>query len=138
MTSLFTNSEQTPSCGESGDDDLLGESAGGGDGAATEAGQVVAIGASDFLDEAELAQAFEIAGDTGGGAIRQERLQIGAAHAADVERRALQGAQQRTLGLVEEVEAFDAMAIDLSRGAVSLSRLRWPAEKSSSAERNSR
>ena len=113
MTSLFTNSEQILSCGKSGDDDLFGDSASGGDGATAEAGQVIAVSTGDLLDEAEVAQASEITGDAGGRQMGKKRFQVGTTHTTDVELRTLQGAQQRMLGLVEEVEALDAMAIDL-------------------------
>ena len=104
MTSLFTNSEQILSYGKSGDDELLGDSAGGGDGATAEAGEVIAIGAGDFLDEAEVAQASEITGDAGDGHLREKRFQIGTANTTDVELRTLQGAQQGMLGLVEKLK----------------------------------
>ena len=89
MTSLFTNSEQILSYGESRDDDLLGQTAGGCDGIATEAGQVVAVSVGDFLDEAEVAQASQVTDDAGCGQGREKRFQTGAAHATDVELRTL-------------------------------------------------
>ena len=74
MTSLFTNSEQTLSYGESRDDDVFRKFAGSRDGIAADASEVIAVGADDLLDEAEVAQAFEITGDAGGGQVRQVRF----------------------------------------------------------------
>lgn len=90
MTLLFTNSEQILSCGKSRDDDWFGNAAGGGDGITTEASQVIAGRVGGSLDE----------------------FQVGTTHAVDVETRTLPGAQRSMLGLVEEVEALDAMTID--------------------------
>ena len=67
---------------------------------------------SDFLDEAQDTETFQVAGDTGHGEVGQEGFEIGTAHATDVELRALQGAEQGVLSLVEEVEALDAMTVD--------------------------
>lgn len=56
MTSLCTDSDQTLSDGGSRDDDLLGESAGGGDGVAAGSGEAIAIGSAKLPDEADRAQ----------------------------------------------------------------------------------
>ena len=55
----------------------MGESAGGGDGAAAETGEVMAAGMGDFLDEAEGPQAPKSAGDAGGRHFRQGEYFIG-------------------------------------------------------------
>ena len=57
MTLLFTNCEQTLSCRESRNDDLLGNWASGGDSTKTDASEV-AVRADDLLDETEVAQRF--------------------------------------------------------------------------------
>jgi len=44
--------------------------------------------------------------------VHENGFQVGTAQAVDVELRTLQGAQQGMLGLVEEIEALDAMTID--------------------------
>ncbi|MBU0501525.1 MAG: hypothetical protein KJ558_08105 [Gammaproteobacteria bacterium] len=112
MTSLFTKFDQTLSNGECRDDDLLSDAAGGGNGTATGASEVITIGADDLFDQAEITQAFQISGDAGHGQVRQKRFQISSSYAPNVELWMLQGAQQIMLGLVEEIEPFDAMAVD--------------------------
>lgn len=84
MTSLFTNSEQIFSYGESRDDELLGDFACGGDGATAKAGQVIAIGSDNLFYEAEIVQMSEVAGNSGCGQILEKRHQIGAANTVDV------------------------------------------------------
>jgi len=57
MTQIFTFPEQIWSrgrVGESRDDGLFSDSTSGGNGRATQAGEVVAIAMNDLLDEAEL------------------------------------------------------------------------------------
>jgi hypothetical protein len=82
------------------------ERARGGDGCTAQAGQVVAIGAGDLLDQTEQAQPSELARHRGRGGV-QPRNQIGAAPAVDVELAVLQSAQQRLIGGIEEVQALD-------------------------------
>lgn len=113
MTLFFTNLEQIFSSCQCRDDELLAKPACGGNGGAAESCQVVAVAARDFFDEAKKAQALEVPADAGGGKLRQKRLQVGAAHAGDIETRRLQSAQQGVFGLVEEVASLDAMAIDI-------------------------
>src|SRR5664279_5192080 len=112
MTLLFTNSEQILSCGENWDDDLFGDTAGGGYGISAEASEVIAVGVCSSLDEFQVAQTFQITSDAGGRQVHENGFQVGTTQAAYVELRTLQGAQQGMLGLVEEIEAFDTMTID--------------------------
>src|SRR4030066_637297 len=113
MTLFFTNSEQILPCGEGWDDELLGEPASGRDGIAAGTSEVIAVSADDLLDQPEVTQAFEIAGDAGDRQMGQEWLQVSASYPTDVELRMLQSAQQIMLGLVEEIKALDAVTIDL-------------------------
>src|SRR4030067_3153608 len=113
MTLFFTNSEQILPCGEGWDDELLGEPASGRDGIAAGTSEVIAVSADDLLDQPEVTQAFEIAGDAGDRQMGQERLQVSASYPTDVELRMVQSAQQIMLGLVEEIKALDVVAIDL-------------------------
>ena len=104
--------EDNFSCSESRNDNLFRKSTSGGNSVATEPCQVVAVSTDDFFDEAEVAQASEITTDAGGGQVWQIWFQVGATNTADIELRSLQGTQQGMLGLVKEVEAFDAMPIN--------------------------
>ena len=74
MTSPLTETEQNLSYGESRDDDLLGDTAGGSDGIATGASKVISIRADDLFDQAEVTQAFQITGDARNGQSGQERF----------------------------------------------------------------
>ncbi len=115
MTDFFTFSEQTLSYGcacESGEDGLLGDSACGGDGTAAESGEVIAIAVSDLLDDSELAQAPEVAREAGSGNVGKEASQVGAANAAQVVFRSLQGTQHGLRGHIEEVEALEFLTLD--------------------------
>lgn len=115
MTEIYTFCEQTLSCGsacESGNDDLSGDAASGGNGATAKTGQIMAVAMGDFLDQAELAQTPKVTGHARHGEIGQEARQIGTANALDVELRTLQGAQRRLLRRIEEVETLEGMAVD--------------------------
>ena len=80
---------------------------GSGDGGAAEAGEIVAVGARDTLDEAEIPQAAQLARQGCRGKMGQQADQVGAAHAVDIELRPLQCAQQLLLGALEEVQSLD-------------------------------
>ena len=69
---------------------MFGEAASGSDGGAASAGEIVAIGAGDAFDDAEVAQAGELPGEGGGRALGDERPEVGAAQAGDVEAGTLQ------------------------------------------------
>ena len=115
MNEIFTFSEQNWSCGctgEGGDNGLFSDAASGGNGAAAESCQVIAIAMGDLLDQTELAQAPKIAGDTRHGEMGQEGLQIGTTNAPEVELWTLQGTEQSLLRRVEEVETLERMAVD--------------------------
>ena len=73
---------------------VLSEAAASGDGGAAGAGEVVAIGASNAFDDANVAQAGELSGEGGRGALGEQRSEVGAAEASDVEARTLQGREQ--------------------------------------------
>jgi hypothetical protein len=62
-----------------------------GDGAAADAGDIIAIGSGDALDQAESAQARELAGDGGGGEGVEHWKEMGTADTSDVEARPLEG-----------------------------------------------
>ena len=71
---------------------MFGEAAAGSNGGAASAGEVVALGASEaFFDDAELAQTGELSGEGGGRALGEQRPEVGAAQAGDVEAGMLQG-----------------------------------------------
>ena len=101
--------------GKSGNDGVFGEAAAGGDGGAAGAGEIVAIGAGNALDDAKVAQAGELSGEGGRGALGEQRSQVGAAEASDVEARTLQGREQGLFGATEKVEAFEVAAVDRTR-----------------------
>ena len=92
MTLLFTNSDQILSYGKSRDDDLFGNTAGGGDGITAEASQVIAVRVGGSVDEFQVAQTFQVTGDAGDRPVYENGFQVGTTHAADVELRTLQGA----------------------------------------------
>ena len=64
---------------------MFGEAAASSDGGAASAGEVVAVGASDAFDDAELAQTGELSGEGGGRALGEQRPEVGAVQAGDVE-----------------------------------------------------
>ena len=77
--------------GESRNDVVFNEAAAGGDGGAAGASQIVAIGAGDAFDDAQVAQAGEASGEGGGRALGEQWQEVGAAEASDVEGGTLQG-----------------------------------------------
>lgn len=82
---------------ESRDKDALGDAAAGCGGGAAEAGEVVAEGAGGAFDDSAQAQAVQLAGEGRERELRDMEFQVCPAHAADVEFRSLQGAQQGLL-----------------------------------------
>src|SRR5213593_1494084 len=103
--------------GERRHDVKLGQRARGGDGGTPQAGEVVAVGAGDTFDQPEGTQAVQLARQARSAEFGQPRLEVGAAQAVDVERRALQGAQQSLFGAREEVQSLDgALALALRFG----------------------
>ena len=95
---------------ESWDDGLLGKAAAGGDSTAAEAGEIIAVGSADALDQAEGAQAGELARYCGGRELVEDREKVGAANAGDIERGPLKNAQQPLFDGIEEIDAFDGLA----------------------------
>ncbi len=93
--------------GESWDDAHLSDGAGCGDRGAAEAGQVVAISASDALDQAEPAHATDLPGESSRAQAGDEGSQVYSAQSADVELRTLQSAERCLLAALEEVQPFD-------------------------------
>ena len=91
---------------------MFSEAAASGDGGTTGAGEIVAIGAGDTFDDAELAQASKMSGEGSGRALGERRQEVGAAEASDVEGGTLQGRQQGLFGAAEEVETPDSAAFD--------------------------
>ncbi len=95
---------------------MFGEAAASSNGGAAGAGEVVAIGASDTFDDAELAQTGELSREGGGGAWGEQRPQVSAAHAGDVEAGTLQGREEGLFDATEEIgEALEVAAIDGTR-----------------------
>ena len=78
---------------ESWDDGLLGKATARGDSAAAEAGEIIAVGTADALDQAERAQAGELARYRGGRELIEDGKKVGAANAGDIEGGALKSAQ---------------------------------------------
>jgi hypothetical protein len=91
---------------------VFGEAAASSNGGATGAGEVVAISAGDAFDDAEMAQTGELSGQGGRRALGNQRLEVGAAEAGDVEAGGLQGGEQGLFGTAEKVEAPDVAAFD--------------------------
>ena len=116
---------------------MFGETATSGDSSAASTGEVVAIGTGNAFDDAEVAQAGELPGEGGGRAWREQRQEVGAAKAGDVEAGTLQGREQDLFSAAEKVESLDGAAVD-GTGLGEAVRARTPAEKSSRLERYSR
>ena len=91
---------------------MFSEAAASGNGGTAGAGEVVAIGAGDALDDTEFAQAGEVSGEGGGGARGEQWQEIGAAKAGDVEGGTLQGGKQGLFGVAEEIETSEGAAVD--------------------------
>ncbi|HYA81138.1 MAG TPA: hypothetical protein VED87_09435, partial [Methylocystis sp.] len=127
------------SCGgESRDDAHLGDGASCGDRGAAEAGQVVAIGAGDALDQAEPAHASDLPGERSRPQAGDKGSQVCSAQSADVELRTLQGAEQCLLASLEEVQPFDQAIFVAAILGSSRERARTPALWSSRADRCSK
>ena len=94
---------------------MFSEAAASRDGGASGAGEVVAIGGGDTVDDAELAQAGEASGEGGGRALGEEWEEVGAPEAGDIESGTLEGRKQGLFGVAEEVETPDAAAFDRVR-----------------------
>ena len=90
---------------------MFSEAAASGNSGMAGAGEVVAIGAGDPLDDAELAQAGEVSGERCGGARGEPWQEIGAAKAGDVEGGTLQGRKQGLFGVAEEIETSEGAAV---------------------------
>ena len=101
--------------GESRDDGLFGKATARSNGGTASAGEVVAVGASDAFDDAELAQTGELSREGGGRALGEQRPQVGAAQAGDVEAGTLQGREQALLDAAEKVDALEIAPIDGTR-----------------------
>jgi len=122
---------------ESGNDGVLCEAATGSNGSTTSAGEVVAIGAGDAFDDAEVAQAGELPGEGGGRALGDERPEVGAAKAGDVEAGTLQSRSRVCSARLKKFRPLRLRPLT-GRGWVRRSSARMLAEKSSRLERYSR
>src|SRR6267142_622657 len=100
---------------EGGDDGELGDAGGSGDGGSGNAGEVVAVGWSDAFDEAELAEAGELAGDGGRGERCERGSEVGTAYAGDTESGSMERLQESVIERVEEIEAFDRLVAEAMR-----------------------
>src|SRR6516165_3936122 len=78
-------------------------------------GEVVPVSASDAFDDVQSAQAGELSGEGSGRALAEQRQEISAAEAGDVEGGPLQGREQGLLDAVEEIEPSDIAAVDGTR-----------------------
>src|SRR5579883_647041 len=92
---------------QSRNDPPFRDAAGGCEGGAAEAGEVVAVGAGDTFDDSEVAKAAQLTGEGCWGKMWKQANQVGAAHAVDIELGTLQGAQKPWLGALEEVQSLD-------------------------------
>ena len=93
--------------GQSGNDTEFRERAGGGDGGAPQAREVVTISSGDPFDHAEGKQPFQLSRERSRRGVGQQSHQIGAPQTVDIELRTLQCPQQLLLGALEEVQALD-------------------------------
>ena len=91
---------------------MFGKAPAGSDGGAAGAGEIVTIGAGDAFDDTELAQAGELSGQGGGRAFGQQRQEVGAAEAGDVETRTLEGGKQGLFNAAEKVQPPDVTAVN--------------------------
>src|SRR3984893_12941951 len=112
--------------GESRNDGVFGEAAASSNGGAASAGEVVAVGASDAFDDAELAETGELSREGGGGAwgekgagggraLGEQRSEVAAAQAGDVEAGTLQGREQALFDAAEKIEALEIAPFDGTR-----------------------
>ena len=103
--------------GKCGHEMELRERACGSDRGAAQAREIVAVRMSNAFDQAEDAQALQLARQVRGADTLNKGPQIGAAHAVDIELGALKRAQQLLLGALEEIQPLDrAIALVLRRG----------------------
>src|SRR5258707_11833530 len=96
-------------------DGLFREAAASSNSGAVRAGEVVAVGASDAFDDAELAQTGELSGEGGVRALGEQRPEVGAAQAGDVEAGTLQGREQALFDAAEKIEAPESAPFDGTR-----------------------
>ena len=94
---------------------MFGKAAAGGDRGSSGTGEVVPVSASDAFDDVQSAQAGELSGEGSGRALAEQRQEISAAEAGDVEGRTLDGGKQGLFGATEEVETPDSAAFDGAR-----------------------
>jgi hypothetical protein len=101
--------------GEGRNDGLFGEAAVSSNGGTASAGEVVAVGASDAFDDAELAQTGELSREGGGRALDEQRPQVGSAQAGDVEAGTLQSREQALFDAAEKIDALEIAPVDGTR-----------------------
>src|SRR5271169_955561 len=97
------------------DDDGLSNTAERCGSGAADAGKVVAVAPSDPLDDAEVAEPAKLAGEAIGRELVEQRQQVGAPNAGDVDPRALQRVQQGIIDRVKEVDPLDGLLLDGAR-----------------------
>ena len=108
---------------------MFGEAAASSNSGAASTGEVVAVGASDAFDDAELAQTGELSGEGGGRALGEQRLEVGAAQAGDVEAGTLQSRSRVCSARLKKFRPLRLRPLT-GRGWVRRSSARMPAEKS--------
>src|SRR5207237_8762152 len=67
------------------------------------------------FDDAELGPTGELSGEGGGRAVGEQRPEVGAAQAGDVEARTLQGGEQALFDAAEKIEALEIAPFDGTR-----------------------
>ena len=92
MIQVFAPCEQILS-GQCRNNKVFAEAPAGSDGGTAGASKIVAIGAGDAFDDAEVAQASELPGEGSGSTLAKHWQEVGAAEAGDVEAGTLQGGE---------------------------------------------
>ena len=77
---------------------MFGKAAAGGDRGSSGTSEVVPVSASDAFDDVQSAQAGELSGEGRGRALAEQRQEISAAQAGDVEGGQLQGLPRHATG----------------------------------------
>src|SRR5215472_14452591 len=134
MIQVFAPCEQTLS-GQCRNNKVFAEAPAGSDGGTAGASKIVAIGAGDAFDDAEVAQASELPGEGSGSTLAKHWQEVGAAEAGDAGR--CRAASRFCSGRLKKLSPRTLRPL-MARGWVRRWSARIPAEKSSRLERYSR